>query len=78
MSMPQPPKNLGLFHLDNISTAESIFQGVDATGSFQFRTDLLNNHAGKYEDTDRLLAERDLIAIGLTEVCCKMGKGKVG
>lgn len=78
MSTPEPPKTLGLYKLDEISPTESIFKGVDAAGKFQFRTDLLDSHAGRREATDRLLTERGLIAMGLTEVCCKLGRGKVG
>lgn len=78
MSMPEPLKDLRLYKLDEISPTEPIFRGVDAEGSFLFRKDLLNNHAEANKDRDRLLTERDLVAMALTEVCCKLGRGKIG
>ncbi len=77
MSRPVSPKNLGLHTLDEIPTTESIFEGVDTNGSFIFRKDLTNNHAGPYGVKDQLLTERQLIAMILTEICCRKGRGKV-
>ena len=76
--MSGPPNRHGLFPLKNIPITDSFFLGVDPTGAFQFRTDVMDKGAGKAREEAPRVKERQLVAMGLTEVCCQIGRGKVG
>ena len=59
--------------LENLSPDKSVYLGVDIDGDLLFRTDL--SFIGR--QTRGHLTERHLIALGLTDICCKLGLGKV-
>ncbi|KAL8782351.1 MAG: hypothetical protein Q9213_005472 [Squamulea squamosa] len=60
-------------NLNNIAKDEPIYQGTDAKGQLLFRPHLKIWSSAEVID----LPKRGLIALGLTEVCCRKGKGKV-
>lgn len=63
------PLHIGKLHRD-----EKIYQGVDLHGRFLFRQEITT-----HEQPVRIpLRNRSLVALGLTEVCCELGQGKVG
>lgn len=60
--------------LKEIDASEPIYRGEDADGRLNFRTNV-SHRVGKY-NLMRVLGA-PLVALGLTEVCRKIGKGKV-
>ena len=63
----------GLLMLSELPPSDKIYQGVNDNGWLLLRSNLVyNQKAYVYAVTERLL-----VALALTEVCCKMGKGKV-
>ena len=67
----------GLFSLDHIPITDSFFLGVDSTGAFSFRTDVMEKGTGSQRDEAHRVEERQLVAMALTEVCCRTRRGKV-
>ncbi|KAL8730678.1 MAG: hypothetical protein Q9166_003870 [cf. Caloplaca sp. 2 TL-2023] len=63
-SLPMQPTGIS-----SLGRNERIYQGTDGQGSLLFRQNLKDGHLK--------LPLRCLIALGLTEVCCREGKGKV-
>lgn len=68
----------GLFPIDQVPITDSIFLGVDTTGAFSFRTDVAERGAGFFSEVAHRLEGRQLVAMGLTEICSQNGRGKVG
>lgn len=66
------PTNEGLINLADIPPLDFIYLGLDQDGGLLFRADI---SLQSYEQ--RHLTERHLVAMGLTEICCRMGKGMV-
>ena len=65
---------MSLRSLDKLATADKILNGTDPSGNFQFLTNLLLPSEGT--DTKGLIGKQ-IVAMGLTEVCCGEGYGKV-
>ena len=76
--MAGPSNKHGLFALENIPVTDSFFLGADATGAFKFRTDVMERGGGLHTEKTHCVEGPQLIAMGLTEVCSEIGKGKVG
>ena len=66
-----------LQNLNEIPRSDSIYGGTDDHGRFLLPTGLANNLAGSSQNLAYLLTERYLVALALTEICCRVGKGKV-
>lgn len=62
----------GLTFLETLPVKEAIYQGTDKQGMLLFHP-LLGLRKGSVS----ILADRATIALGLTEECCRQGKGKV-
>ena len=63
----------GLISLDTLSPSDKIYQGVNDDGGLVLRSGLV------YQEKESIytVTERHLVALALTEICCKLGKGKV-
>ena len=64
----------GSVALDSLLLSERVYLGADAHGSLLFRPYLTVTYGLGYA---KAIFPRELIALGLTEICCKLGKGKV-
>ena len=60
------PKSINI-----LPPTENIFQGCDAAGWFYFRQNLHDSR------NTRGFSSNAVVALGLTEVCCSIGQGKV-
>ena len=62
----------GSIKLTDVPPLDSIYLGLDQDGGLLFRADI---SLQSYEQ--RPLTERHLVAMGLTELCCREGEGMV-
>ena len=59
--------------LDSLALSDSVYNGFDHEGRLRFRDDLhFTSALGK-----KPLLGTHLTAMGLTDTCCKLGRGKV-
>ena len=75
--MSGPSNRHGLFALKNIPVTDSFLLGVDSTGAFSFRTDVMEKGTGSQREEAHRIEERQLVAMALTEVCSRKRRGKV-
>lgn len=59
--------------LKDLPITENIYLGEDAEHRLQFREHL----AVLGEKSKVLLTDENLVALALTEICCRLGRGKV-
>ena len=64
----------GSVTLGSLSLSQTIYQGVDADGRHYFQPNLAVSYGIGFR---KAIAYKELVALGLTEICCEMGKGKV-
>ena len=64
----------GSVALNSLLLTETIYLGADADGRLIFRPDLTVTYGIGYA---KAIFPRELVALGLTEICCELGKGKV-
>ena len=63
----------GLLALSELAPSDKIYEGVNDKGWLLLRSNLVYNQKAYVH----AVTERLLVALALTEVCCKTGKGKV-
>ncbi len=61
--------------LESLSLNETVYLYSDADHRLYFQHDLDTTYG--MATRARVLSHGELVALGLTEVCCKVGKGKV-
>ncbi len=59
--------------ISQLANTENIYQGTDAAGRLLFRQNVYDNMVAK----ERCVTGASLVALALTEVCCRIGRGKV-
>ena len=64
----------GSVPLDSLLLSETVYLGTDADCRLLFRPDLTVIYGIGFA---KALMPRELVALGLTEICCELGKGKV-
>ncbi|KAL8651116.1 MAG: hypothetical protein Q9210_003436 [Variospora velana] len=66
----------GFTRLDAVPASQKIYDGTDQEGRLKFSGYFLENNGGVHQSW-KLLEERYLVALALTEVCCEVRQGKV-
>ncbi|KAL8671052.1 MAG: hypothetical protein Q9168_004445 [Polycauliona sp. 1 TL-2023] len=61
--------------LHELDPSVSMDQGLDSIGGLKYRANIFINNKATSENTP--LEDRQLVALALTEACCKIGSGKV-
>ena len=64
----------GSVPLDSLLPSETVYLGADADYRLLFRPDLTVTYGIGFA---KAILARELVALGLTEICIKLGKGKV-
>ena len=73
MAEPETSPLLSAIPLAEIPLTEGLFQGMNDDGELLLRQSVIRPVRG----SRGFLPERSLVALALTEVCCRIGRGKV-